>query len=291
MLGVTDIFHEGWQPVVLAQEVSVDLVFRDMSRPADKTRHLDAGVEHVLRPGRIALSVEAVVPHVHAVVAHEYDQRIAPQVLCFKPVQQPANMPVHPFDRGEVARKILFSRFGIDGAGVEADRQRFVRTRDRIEGAAVVVLVPQRLRMMFAAPWLVRRRVVNSEAERSFFAQLCLKEIQRVVRKQLGCVGLVLFDLTACHDGYIEIIGAAVGHGVPRVETASWFEAVAEMPLARQAGVVAAVAKQFGVCRHAEEELHAVRRHFAVEAALARVRLPHQGVVHPMLGWNPAGQD
>ena len=144
---------------------------------------------------------------------------------------------------------------------------------------------------MFPSPWLMRRRVVDGEAERSFFAHLCLKEFQRVVGKQIRCIGFVFVEMTVCHDGHVEIVGAAVRHGVPRVETASWFEAVAEMPLARQAGVVAAIAKQLRVCRHPEQELNAVRRHLAVEPALACIRLPHQSVVHPMLRWNSAGQN
>ena len=145
--------------------------------------------------------------------------------------------------------------------------------------------------MVLASPWLVRRRVVDGEAERPFFADLLRQELQRVVGEQLRCIGFVLVETTVCHDGHVEIAGAAVGHGVPGIETASRFEAVAEMPLAGQAGVVAAVTKQFRVGRHPEQELHAVRRHLAVEPGVARVRLPHQGVVHAVLGRDPAGQN
>ena len=287
----TDVLEERRQPVVLGEQFPVDAPRGYVARPADETGHLDAGVEHVLRPGRVALSEQAVVAHVHAVVADEHHQRVAPQVPGFEPVEEPSDVAVHPLDRREVAGQVLPAPLRFDPRGLVAERPRFVGSGHGLERAVLVVVVPGVRRMVLASPRRVGRGEMDVQAERPLRVRLAIEELERVVREEVRGVGVVHRQAAVLHHGHLVVVGRAVGHGVPGLEAAPRRQAVAQVPLARQAGVVAEVRQQLGVGRHAGEEVLAVGRDRAVESAGAGVRLPVEEVVDAVLGGDASGQE
>ena len=115
---LAEVLQERWQPIVLAKKIGVDHTRRHVTRPANQAGHLHAGVEHVLRPGGVALAVQAVVAHVHAVVAHEDDEGVFRHAVFVEPIQQSPDVAVHAVERGEVAGQLAPSLLAVGGTRV-----------------------------------------------------------------------------------------------------------------------------------------------------------------------------
>ena len=161
-----------------------------------------------------------------------------------------------------------------------------------MEGTVRVVVVPEVGGVVFASPRRVGGGEVNGEAEWVLRVGPGVEELERVVDEQVrGVAALVFPDLAVFHHGYHVVARPAVGHGVPRPEAGAWREAVAQVPLAGKAGVVAEAGEQFGVGLHALKKRDAVGGNRLVQSRVAGVGLPVQEVVNPVLRRDATGED
>ena len=158
-----------------------DLALGDASGSRHEHRDLDGRVEHVRREGAVALAVDAVMPHVHAVVAGEHHQGVFAFAVFLQPVQQPSHVRVHLRQGGEVSGKrfLSFFRRESERTGCPLLRQlerMHGNVGSRLERAVLVVVVPQFGRVMLSLPGRVRCREVNVQAKRAISVLLRLKE-------------------------------------------------------------------------------------------------------------------
>ncbi len=212
-------------------------------------RDLDRLLEEVEREGGVAFAVHAVVPHVHAVVAGEDDQRPLPQSVRFKPVEQAADVAVHGGDGGEVAaerfapRRLRTDR-DVERSDPGGGRQTVGERRER---AVAEIAVVQFGGVLVALPGRMRGRVVDAQVKRRGVAAARVDPVQRVVGEDVGDVARFLDHAVAADHRCAVVRPASLGVDGPVFEPLLRVVGVAHVPFAAEAAAVAGRRQQVGV--------------------------------------------
>ena len=78
------------------------------------------------------------------------------------------------------------------------------------------------------------------EAERLVACTLVFQKLQRVVGKNIACIrAFVYYHFAVFNHRRTIVVTPAVGHRIPGVESALWFETVSQMPLTAKPGLIA----------------------------------------------------
>ena len=334
LIGHAAHFKQGGHEIIVAHHGLADHALGDVPRPGKDARHLDAGFIHVHGIGAVALAHDAVMAHVAAVIAGEHDHRAVQQAVGLQPVEDAAHVRIHGRDRRVIAALALAAvgQPGFaDGRVIGMDKADAgmrllfpigkgdiaighpgvdILKGDGIEGAVAIQLVIL-LGMAFLRPGGMRRGKVHSQAE-GLLLIADIQEAQGVIGNVVGHIAVALHGHFAVfqHNGE-HIVFAAVGRGAPIGKPGLGGKAIAHVPLAGQAALVARIGQIIGkgvlaaqivdgaVALEGYARPDVLKRGILHAEALAQLLGQHafiqqplgQPIVHAVLGGNLPGID
>ena len=103
--------------------------------------------------------------------------------------------------------------------------------------------------MLLTTPGSVRRGVMHIQRERRVRVCLPVEELQRVVGYDIGNILVGLIALAVHNHGRFVVVAAACRMHIPEREARALQRRLADMPLAAETALVAALRQQFDVCR------------------------------------------
>ena len=276
--------------IVLAQQAVAHEVLRHTARHRRQRGDFHRRVVHIRRVCAVALAPNAVMPHAHAVVRHEHNQRAFAQSVRLQPVEYAPDVAIHLGYGGEVAaqrdpavlRRVADCRSRwLFGELIRVHRL----VRHGVEGAVVVEIVEHGVGVFVASPRRVRRGVMHIQRERRVRTELPVQEIERVVGDDVGNILVGLRALAVENHRRGVVVSAAGGMHIPERKARAPQRRMPDVPLAAKSALVAVLREQLDVCRLSRDvvDFQAV---VGQEGGIARA----QEVLHAVLRRDAPGE-